>query len=181
MFRLEGQRTERIRKGLESGRVARQAVRVDVWRTRSQSDGTLSLTVIAINGDQDYFKNKNNKTKFKMADLLTAEGRSNRMRPKICQSPTQESDRPRDGRRRQERVWQTNVREAMRVRRMISARRAMKNGRHAVCNLPTKFISNGVAFDGRGKEGWDKRSERALFPFSQLCYFHASFLRPLSN
>ena len=83
MFRLEGQRTERIRKGLESGRVARQAVRVDVWRTRSQSDGTLSLTVIAINGDQDYFKNKNNKTKFKMADLLTAEGRSNEMRPKI--------------------------------------------------------------------------------------------------
>jgi hypothetical protein len=39
--------------------------------------------------------------------------------------------------------------------------------RHAVCNLPTKFISNGVAFDGRG-EGWDKRSGReslfSLFP-----------------
>lgn len=39
--------------------------------------------------------------------------------------------------------------------------------RHAVCNLPAKFISNGVAFDGRG-EGWDKRSGReslfSLFP-----------------
>ena len=51
-----------------------------VWRTRSESDGTLSLTVIAINSDQDYSKIK---VRIKMADLLTAEGRSNEMRPKI--------------------------------------------------------------------------------------------------